>query len=77
MTTAFNYSGFLTPVAAMDPLGQWISLLIPATHFMSVVRGSYLKSLGLGFYWPQLAALAVYTAVVYGLCWAFLKKRIG
>ncbi len=77
MTTAFNYSGFLTPVAAMDPLGQWISLFIPATHFMSVVRGSYLKSLGLGFYWPQLAALGAYTVVVYGLCWALLKKRIG
>ena len=77
MTTAFNYSGFLTPVAAMDRLGQAISLFIPATHFMGVVRGSYLKGLGIDFYWPQLAALAVYTLVVYGLCWAFLRKRIG
>ena len=44
---------------------------------MSVVRGSYLKGLGLDFYWPQLAALGAYTVVVYGLCWVFLKKRIG
>ena len=77
VTPAFNYSGFITPVGAMDRLGQWIAQLIPATHFMSVVRGSYLKGLGLEFYWPQLAALAVYTVVVYALCWAFLKKRIG
>jgi ABC-type multidrug transport system permease subunit len=77
VTPAFNYSGFITPVGAMDRLGQWIAQLIPATHFMSVVRGSYLKGLGLAFYWPQLAALAVYTVVVYALCWLFLKKRIG
>jgi ABC-type multidrug transport system permease subunit len=77
VTPAFNYSGFITPVGAMDRLGQWIAQLIPATHFMTVVRGSYLKGLGLAFYWPHLTALAVYTAVVYGLCWAFLRKRIG
>lgn len=77
VTPAFNYSGFLTPVGAMDRLGQLIAQLIPATHFMSLVRGSYLKDLGLGFYWPQLAALAAYALVVYGLCWLLLKKKIG
>jgi ABC-type multidrug transport system permease subunit len=77
VTPAFNYSGFITPVGAMDRVGQLIAQFIPATHFMSVVRGSYLKGLGLDFYWPQLGALAVYTVVVYGLCWVFLKKRIG
>jgi ABC-2 type transport system permease protein len=77
MTTAFNYSGFVTPVASMDAVGQFIAQLIPATHFMSVVRGSYLKGFGFGYYWPQLSALAVYTLVVYGLAWLFLRKRIG
>lgn len=77
MTTAFNYSGFVTPVASMDAVGQFIAQLIPATHFMSVVRGSYLKGFGFGYYWPQLGALALYTLVVYTLAWLFLRKRIG
>jgi ABC-2 type transport system permease protein len=77
MTTAFNYSGFVTPVASMDAVGQFIAQLIPATHFMSVVRGSYLKGFGFGYYWPQLGALALYTLVLYSLAWLFLKKRIG
>jgi ABC-type multidrug transport system permease subunit len=77
MTTAFNYSGFVTPVASMDAVGQFIAQLIPATHFMTVVRGSYLKGLGFGYYWPQLCALAVYTLVIYSLAWLSLKKRIG
>jgi ABC-type multidrug transport system permease subunit len=77
LTTAFNYSGFITPVASMDAVGQFIAQLIPATHFMTVVRGSYLKGFGFGYYWPQLGALALYTLVVYFLAWLFLKKRIG
>jgi len=77
MTTAFNYSGFVTPVASMDAIGQFIAQLIPATHFMTVVRGSYLKGFGFGYYWPQLGALALYTLVLYSLAWLFLKKRIG
>jgi len=77
MTTAFNYSGFVTPVASMDAVGQFIAQLIPATHFMTVVRGSYLKGFGFGYYWPQLGALALYTLVLYSLAWLLLKKRIG
>ncbi len=77
MTTAFNYSGFVTPVASMDAVGQFVAQLIPATHFMSVVRGSFLKGLGFAYYWPQLGALAVYTLAVYALAWLCLRKRIG
>jgi ABC-2 type transport system permease protein len=77
MTTAFNYSGFVTPVASMDATGQFIAQLIPATHFMSVVRGSYLKGFGFGYYWPQLGALALYTLVLYSAAWLALRKRIG
>lgn len=77
VTPAFNYSGFITPVGAMDRMGQLIAQFIPATHFMTLVRGSYLKGLGLDFYWPQLLALAVYTLVLYSLCWLLLRKRIG
>ena len=77
MTTAFNYSGFVTPVASMDATGRFIAQLIPATHFMSVVRGSYLKGFGFGYYWPQLGALALYTLVLYTAAWLLLRKRIG
>jgi len=77
MTPAFNYSGFISPVASMDPIGQFISHLIPATYFMGMVRGVYLKGLGFDFFWPDMLALTAYTAVVYGLAWLFLRKRIG
>ena len=77
MTPAFNYSGFMTPVSSMDATGQFIAHLIPATYFMDIVRGTYLKGLGFDYFWPNLLALGIYTVVLYGLSWLFLKKRIG
>jgi len=77
VTPSFNYSGFMTPVASQDNIGQFVAYLLPATHFMDMVRGAYLKGLGFAFYWPNLLALTVYSLLLYGLAWLFLKKRIG
>lgn len=77
VTPSFNYSGFMTPVASQDRIGQFVAYLLPATHFMDMVRGAYLKGLGFAFYWPNLLALTAYSVLLYGLAWLFLKKRIG
>ena len=77
VTPAFNYSGFLAPVASQDAVGQIAAKLIPATYFMDVVRGSYLKGLGFYYYWPQLATLAAYCALVYIVTWFIFRKRVG
>ncbi|MBV1907342.1 MAG: ABC transporter permease [Pseudomonadales bacterium] len=77
ITPAFNYSGFTTPVASMDAVGQFIAHLVPATYFMEIVRGSYLKGLGLSHYAGDLVAMTIYTVIVYLLCWLLLRKRIG
>lgn len=76
ITPSFNYSGFMAPVASQDNIGQFVAYLLPATHFMDVVRGAYLKGLGFSFYWPNLLALAVYSVLMYGLAWLFLQKRV-
>lgn len=77
VTPAFNFSGFVAPVASQDAVGRFIAQLLPATHFMDLVRGSYLKGLGFALYWPNFVALAVYTVALYGLAWLCLQKRIG
>jgi ABC-2 type transport system permease protein len=77
LTPSFNFSGFITPVASMDPVGQFIAHLLPATYFMAIVRGIFLKGLGPGFYWEELGALLLFVLAFYGLAWAALRKRIG
>jgi ABC-2 type transport system permease protein/ribosome-dependent ATPase len=49
VTPSFNYSGFMAPVASQDRVGQLVAYLLPAIHFMDMVRGTYLKGLGFGY----------------------------
>ena len=77
VTPAFNLSGFIAPVASQDLVGRVAGSLIPATYFMEVSRGTYLKGLGFEVYWRNLLGLAAYATAVYALAWWRLRKRIG
>uniref|UniRef100_A0A7V6CDX0 ABC transporter permease n=1 Tax=Thermodesulfobacterium geofontis TaxID=1295609 RepID=A0A7V6CDX0_9BACT len=72
---SYLYSGYLYPVSSMGISGQIISKLIPATYFLNIVRGIYLKGLGLSFYFKDFLSLILYTLIVYLLAiWNFKKK---
>ncbi len=74
---AFTFSGIFAPIASQDAVGRFVARLIPATYFMDVVRGSYLKGGGVAPYVPHLLALASYAVVVYAVAWLALRKRVG
>ncbi len=74
---AFTFSGIFAPVASQDAVGRLMARLIPATYFMDVVRGSYLKGGGLIPYAGNLVGLVVYAVVVYLVAWLVLRKRVG
>lgn len=62
---AMLFSGFIFPIAAMPTVIQWLSLLDPLRYMLVVIRGVFLKGVGLDVLWPQLAALlALGTAVM-------------
>jgi ABC-2 type transport system permease protein len=50
-------SGFIFPVASIPRVLQFISYVIPATHFLVIIRGVMLKGSGPADLWPQIAAL--------------------
>jgi len=77
MTPSFLFSGMLTPVASMDRSAQMISRVIPATYFMGMARGVYLKGLGFFYYVPDFLTLAVFAAVVYGIAITGFRKKVG
>jgi len=38
---------------------QWLTYLDPLRYLLIVLRGTYLKGIGLNVLWPQMAAMAV------------------
>jgi ABC-2 type transport system permease protein len=65
MVTAFffimpsvTFSGFGFPIATMPQWLQYFTYLIPLRYFLVVLRGTYLKGIGMEILWPQMAAMA-------------------
>jgi ABC-2 type transport system permease protein len=60
-------SGFAFPVANMPVVVQWITCVNPLRYFLVVLRGIFLKGIGLNILWPEmlvLAAMGVVTLAV-------------
>jgi len=57
-------SGFAFPFMGMPSWAQAIGQVLPATHFMRIVRGVLLKDNALPEVWPDLWPLLAFTAVV-------------
>ena len=60
-------SGFVFPIENMPLLLQWLTNLVPATWFITIVRGIMLKGSSILFLWQQtliLAAMALFFLVV-------------
>jgi ABC-2 type transport system permease protein len=60
-------SGFMFPISSMPPLMQWFTYLVPLRYFLRIVRGIFLKGVGLESLWPDAVALAVFGAVMLTL----------
>jgi ABC-type multidrug transport system permease subunit len=73
MTPSMFFSGMITPIASMDAPARAVSRLIPASYFMAMARGVFLKGLGFSYYGRDLLTLAAFGGVVY--CIAILRFR--
>ena len=69
-------SGFMTPIENMPVAIQWVTYVIPLRYFLVIVRGIFLKGVGMEVLWPQVAALAAWGTVVIGLAVVRSRKRL-
>jgi ABC-2 type transport system permease protein len=77
MTPSMLFSGLMTPISSMEPSAQAISRFIPASYFMAMVRGVFLKGLGFRQYAADMLTLAAFAAVVYTVATLGFRKRAG
>jgi ABC-2 type transport system permease protein len=77
LTPMIYLSGFIFPIENMPRVIQYATYLIPLRYFLVIVRGIFLKGIGLELLWPQAAALALWGGAVLTLAVARSRKRSG
>jgi ABC-2 type transport system permease protein len=75
LTPMIYLSGFIFPIENMPAVIQAVTYLIPLRYFLVIVRGIFLKGIGLDLLWPQAAALAAWGAIVLALAVSRSRKR--
>jgi drug efflux transport system permease protein len=55
---AITFSGFGFPISTMPQWLQYLTYLSPLRYFLVVLRGTYLKGVGMEILWPQMFAMA-------------------
>jgi ABC-2 type transport system permease protein len=68
-------SGFIFPIASMPAFLQVVTYAVPARYFLVVLRAIILKGAGLVTFWQELAALALFAAIVLGLASLRLRRE--
>ncbi len=69
-------TGFVFPIRSMPKILQYISQIIPATHFLVVIRGIYLKGTGLGPYLRETVALTLIALALVALAAMAFDKSL-
>ncbi|MBI2679418.1 MAG: ABC transporter permease [Candidatus Solibacter usitatus] len=74
---AFMLSGFIYSIENMPRVIQVISVIVPARYFVTILKGIYLKGVGVSVLWPQILFLIAYTTLVFFLATRKLKQKMA
>jgi drug efflux transport system permease protein len=77
MTPMMYLSGFVFPIENMPAWIQPITYLIPLRYFVIILRGIFLKGVGLETLWPQALALFAWGAAILTLAVLRSSKRLA
>jgi ABC-2 type transport system permease protein len=77
LTPMLYLSGFIFPIENMPAVIQPITYLIPLRYFIVIVRGIFLKGVGVAVLWPQILALLAWGLVIVGLAVARSRKTLA
>lgn len=76
MPTIF-LSGFLFPIESMPRFLQYVSNIIPATYFITIVKGIMIKGVGLTVLWKPTLVLLLMATVLMAVSLRNLKPRLN
>ncbi|HSM71040.1 MAG TPA: ABC transporter permease [Anaerolineales bacterium] len=72
----FMFTGYAAPVEGMPQVLQWFSNIIPAHHWLTILRGILLKGAGMDVLYPNVLALAGLGLVIGTFSLLFVRKAL-
>ena len=72
----FMFTGYAAPVESMPQALQWFAYLIPAHHWLTILRGIALKGAGLDVLYPNVLALAILGILIGTFSLQFVRKAL-
>ena len=73
----FMLSGFTYEIFNMPQWVQYITYLVPARYFIVILRGIYLKGVGMEALWPNIIALMIFSFIAVRLAIMKFKKKVA
>jgi ABC-2 type transport system permease protein len=72
----FMFTGYAAPVESMPRALQICANVIPAHHWLTILRGITLKGAGMDVLWPNVVALAILGIVIGTFSLLFVRKAL-
>jgi ABC-2 type transport system permease protein len=74
---AFLLSGFIYAIETMPPVIRAISYVTPSRYFVTVLKGVFLKGVGIRVLWTEVAFLILYAAIVFVAATRKVKTKVA
>jgi ABC-2 type transport system permease protein len=74
---AFLLSGFVYEIQTMPWIIRVITRIIPARYVVTIMKGVFLKGIGMRILWGEFAFLALYAAIVFWLAVRKVNQKLA
>jgi len=74
---AFLLSGFVYSIETMPPVIQVITHIVPSRYVVTILKGIFLKGVGLTVLWGELGFLALYAAIIFALATRKVNQKLA
>jgi len=74
--TDFLFTGYAAPVESMPPIIQNVANLVPAHHWLTILRGILLKGATLDELWPNVLAMVGLGVVIGTLSLRYVRRAL-
>ena len=74
---AFLLSGFVYAIETMPTIIQVITRVVPARYYVTILKGVFLKGVGIGVLWRDLGFLLLYGTIVFLLAVRRLNRKMA